>query len=205
MQAQRRPDHVGVVARGGGRVGAAVAKGVLQPAVSEHARGDKVERTLGELEPGGCIEDDRGARERGDHQPVPVGEHLVVPARAHALGARRKELLAKAGKPPLVLRAAELQAGETIEDRVAFPVAFRGGVVDEREGRAVLEPEHGDDLIEAPDVELAFLALGVGVERGGEGAAIRDHLALEPGDRLGNARFEQGRAASRDRPRSGAR
>ena len=38
-----------------------------------------------------------------------------------------------------------------------------------------------------PDVELAFLAFAVGIERGGEAAALGDHLAQQPADGLVDA------------------
>ena len=46
--------------------------------------------------------------------------------------------------------------------------------------------EHGVDLVGGPDVEAALLALGIGVERGGEGVAGA-HLAHQPGEGLARA------------------
>jgi hypothetical protein len=47
------------------------------------------------------------------------------------------------------------------------------------------------DLFERPDVELAFLAFRIGIERRREAALGRGHLSSEPADRLGRAFAKQ--------------
>ena len=47
------------------------------------------------------------------------------------------------------------------------------------------------DLGQRPDVELALLAFGIGIERGREGALRRRHLAHQPADRLCGALAEE--------------
>ena len=72
-----------------------------------------------------------------------------------------------------------------------LPVALGRYVVDLAEPRSVLRPQHLLDLGLAPDVELALLALAVGIERGREPATLGDHLPLQPGDGLLDARLVQ--------------
>ena len=131
----------------------------------------------------------RRVGQRSDHQPVPVGQHLVVPAGADAPGAARKQLGAHGGERLLLLRGAELEVGEAVEDGVAFPVALVGDVVGLAEKGRVHWAQDVDDLGLAPDVELALLALAVGIERSGKAAALGDHLALQPVDRFLDARL----------------
>ena len=74
---------------------------------------------------------------------------------------------------------------------MAFEVSIRRDAVDAREERRVVGTEHVFDFGGAPDVEFAFLAFAVGIERSCEAAGFSDHFALEPGDRLGDARCEE--------------
>ena len=76
---------------------------------------------------------------------------------------------------------------ETIEDVVAFEIAAGRDVVVAGEEFGVVGAERGGDLRERPDIELALLAFGVGVELGRECALGRDHLARQPGDVLKGA------------------
>src|SRR5262249_28156976 len=73
----------------------------------------------------------------------------------------------------------------------ALPVAGLGCVVSGRESGALLRAEDVLDFAERPDVEAALMALGVGVEAGGEGALPEEHLAIEPTDRLLDPALEQ--------------
>ena len=116
--------------------------------------------------------------ERGDHQRVPGGQPLVVEARPDALGAHVVEPL-----PPCV--AALGLARPAHGDVPPLEVAAVGGA--EPRDRLVgvrLALERGPHLLDAPDVELALLALGVGVERGVEAALGAAHLAERPVERL---------------------
>ena len=103
--------------------------------------------------------------------------------------ARRASSLARMrGQRLLLLGRAQIERVQAVEDGVAFPVALVGDVVGLAEQRGVGLAQHLDDLGLAPDVELAFLALAVGIERGGKAAALGDHLALQPADGLLDAR-----------------
>src|SRR6185312_703435 len=77
-------------------------------------------------------------------------------------------------------------AAQAVENDLAFPVAARRHVVKFLEARGA-RPERVVDLGLAPDIELAFLMLAVGVEARGKAAFILAHLARDPADRLGDA------------------
>ncbi len=71
-----------------------------------HRFGDETECAGRKLDPFLFAEEPARIGERGDHQAVPVGEHLVVEAGANALRADLKKLLAQRREPLLVLYAA---------------------------------------------------------------------------------------------------
>ena len=85
IEAQRGPDHVGVVAGVALHLGLAGAIGVGEAAVRLHALADEIEGGGRGFQPIGAVEHACGMGERGDHQAVPVGQHLVVPAGADAI------------------------------------------------------------------------------------------------------------------------
>ena len=70
---------------------------------------------------------------------------------------------------------------------MAFPVAGVRHLVGVGEHLGVGLAEHLVDLGARPHVELAFLAFGVGIEGGRKAAALGDHLAQQPADRLVDA------------------
>ena len=74
---------------------------------------------------------------------------------------------------------------------MAFEIAVRGDVVVRAKNAASSAPSTARDLGERPDVELALLAFGIGVERSAEGAPGRRHLAREPRHRLARAAAEE--------------
>jgi len=71
---------------------------------------------------------------------------------------------------------------------VALEIALCRHVVVAREERGIVRPEDFCNLGERPDIELALLAFGIGIERGAERAIGRRHLAREPGHGLLRAR-----------------
>ena len=71
---------------------------------------------------------------------------------------------------------------DAAQHRPAFPVAAARHIVGGLEARRGVA-QRGVDLLFAPDVEQAFLAVLIGVEGGGEGVAD-PHLAHQPPDRL---------------------
>ncbi len=81
----------------------------------------------------GCPNTAGGARQGGDGQAVPVGQHLVVPARADPLRPRLEQHLARPGQRGFLVRRAGRR--DAAEDGVAFPVAARRHVVGALERR----------------------------------------------------------------------
>ena len=158
-----------------------------EAAVLLHVLHDEAEGGGGGGQPLGAVEHARGVGERGDHQAVPVGQHLVVPAGADAVGAARQQLEAHVRQRLLVGGRAQQRVAQAVEDGVAFPVAGFGDVVGLRRTLARRPRPAPRRSRPAPDVELALLALGVGIERGGEASALGDHLAQQPADRLVDA------------------
>ena len=59
-----------------------------------------------------------------------------------------------------------------------------------------IHPQGLADFRQRPDVELAFFAFRIGIERGGEGAFRRGHFPLEPADGFPRALGEQRFAAA---------
>ena len=79
------------------------------------------------VDPGRLPEHDAGDGQRGDHQPVPVGQHLVVgPGRTRPRGPPASRAQAAASRAVAYPRssACAVVRLETIEDSVAFPVAL---------------------------------------------------------------------------------
>ena len=106
-QAQRRARHRGVIVEQARRARAPVAPGVQQAALRvAQVRGDERERGLGRGEEVGRVEHGRGASKRGDRQPVPVGENLVVAAGPRALLAFGEQKRAAGGEARFARRVA---------------------------------------------------------------------------------------------------
>ena len=80
---------------------------------------------------------------------------------------------------------------KAVGDRHALPVAPGRDVVDVGEEGPLLRPEDREELVAAPDVELALVSFRIGVEACGEGAALQAHLADEPADRLLDPQAEE--------------
>ena len=97
-----------------------------------------------------------------------------------ALLARGEQPGASSGKTRLVRRRAG--RGQPAQDVAPLPIALGADVISGGEGGRVLAQQRGD-LLGAPDIEAPFLALGIGVERGGESLADL-HLAHQPGEGL---------------------
>ncbi len=95
VQCDGGPRHVGIVIQCGGVFQLAGAEGVQQTAVRLHAVADEGEGGNGGIAPVGLAEHAGGVRQGGDHHPVPVGQHLVVPSRPYAPVADRQQFLAR--------------------------------------------------------------------------------------------------------------
>ncbi len=162
-----------------------------EAAIFRHGLLDKQEGALGSLLPIRTIEHDSSARQRGDHQAVPVGEDLVVEAGTNAAGACGQQLLAQGAQMGFGFDASQRLVIETVGNVVAFEVAGLRDVVGGRENLGILLTEDLANLPKGPDVELAFLPFAVGIERGCESAAFADHLTQQPGDGFVDALGEQ--------------
>ena len=159
-----------------------------------HAAHNEVEGPGRHFDPGRLAQHGPGIRQRRDHQAVPVGQHLVVEARPHPIAAQHKKLVPQHAKLRFVLRRSR-QPVEAIEDIVALEIALLGHVVMLHKKRSIFRAQRLDDLGLRPDVELALLALRIGIQRGRKRPALGGHLAPEPFHRLGGALAEQRLAA----------
>jgi hypothetical protein len=146
-------------------------------------------RCPGTRQPRRLAEHGGGSRQRGDRQPVPVGQHLVVAPRPHPPGARVKQYVATPAEGGFF----RLRSGrrDATQDGVAFPVALRRHIVSALESDRV-RTEQRVDLGLGPNIEAAFLTFAVGILRRREGGAAIDlgggHVADHPADGLGGAR-----------------
>ena len=104
MQRERGPHHRGMIERetrfhkharapGMGEAPVSLRIGIL------HRVGDERIGPRGERDPFGLMKQRRGMDERGDHQPIPIGENLVVEARPDALFAGREKFRAQRRQP----------------------------------------------------------------------------------------------------------
>ena len=151
-----------------------------------HLAADKGKSAGGKRDPTGVIEGKPGLDQRGDHQPVPIGEDLVVEPGADSRRARLQQQLAAPRQLGLGVCIGKVGRLEPVQDIVAFPVALGGDVVKALEQRGAVT-EHGVDLGLGPDVEFAFHVLAVGIEARIEAALRMGHLAVEPSDCFGDA------------------
>ena len=189
VQRERRLGHGGVVGGEARPYRLAVAIAVGEPAIAAHGRHDGAIGIAGEIEPVITAEYGAGLRQAGDHQAVPIGEDLVVERGrdpAVALGEQGLAQSIEAARVGVVDR----RCGEEVGDRLPLTVAGRPDVVGIGEEGAVRGTEGGDDLVVGPDVVAALLAFGIGVEAGGEGAAVPAHVAAEPVDQAGSGIVE---------------
>src|SRR5262249_23908208 len=74
---------------------------------------------------------------------------------------------------------------------LSLEISLLGYVILRGKESGIVRTECISQLGERPDVELSFLAFGIGVERGTERALRRGHLAREPFNRLLRAFAEQ--------------
>ncbi len=63
---------------------------------------------------------------------------------------------------------------------MTLEISLVGDIVVAREELAGFRPNQLDDFIFRPNVELAFFAFGIGIERCGKCALARGHFASKP-------------------------
>lgn len=155
----------------------------MQPGLPVHVDADQqVGGVGGGLDQVRAAEVGAGLGERGDGQPVPGGDDLVVPPRPRPLRARRQQPLLDGDHPRGVHQA--LDVGE-LEDRGAlFERALLGDAEISGGELGVLLPQYGAQLLRRPYVVRALgvparTVVAVRVQRGGEaalfGAQFADH------------------------------
>ena len=173
-------------------------------AVEQEARG-----TLGRGEVARLAQQRRRARERPDHQPVPVGEHLVVDERPLARVARREQRPASRLDPPQQLGLGEpagpglLGVGSRNVDDVAVGLEGRLALeaVHHAEEPSLFPLEHGVELGRGPGVVGALVAVRLGVDRRQEAALVARQLAQHEVERLARHALEARARARAARPR----
>ena len=166
----------------------AFAPAVEQPVparlfIEGHLVEHEIEGAGRQADPFRPVQDRAGERQGVDHVAVPVGEDLVVQAGPRPRRAGVEQDGPAAFEHRLVVRVAQHRPLGAVEDDLAFPVAVGRNVVGLAESRGVAAQQLLD-LALRPDVEFALLALAVGVERAGEGAAVDEHFPGQPGHGL---------------------
>ena len=150
--------------------------GAHQAAIYPHRGEDEVHRFAGRGDPCGLAQRETGLRERSRGEPVPSGQDLRIGSRTHPGVPRREE------RPADALLCVRFDHPRVYRDALAFEVAGLGEP--ECLGRQVeVVTGRVPDLIQREGVELALLALGVGIERRPEPARRVAHLSEQPGDR----------------------
>jgi hypothetical protein len=122
-----------------------------------HGPGDEIESAFSHIEPGRFIENDPGIDDGGDHQPVPVGQDLVVEPGVNARIAYGEEFFPQPGQAVFVFRAARMVC-KPVENIVTFKISVGSHVVMAREELTVLGAQCFYDVRMGPDVKLAFFA-----------------------------------------------
>ncbi len=169
-----------VVEHPGARACLARARGPPQPPVRQVQGGEQVRRLQRRGHEPGLAQEQPALGERGDREPVPGGDHLVVAARAHPLGAGSQQRFAH---PPQARLVRGIPAA--LEHRAAaFERAVRGHAEDLRRVTGVLGSQGLAQFARGPGVEEPFLAVAVGVQRGGQPALAGAQFADHPGARL---------------------
>ena len=94
IKRERGADHRGKIRGEAGEFQFAVAIGMAEPVAARHRPRNKIEGLPRQVDPGCFAKQQSGIGERRDHQPVPVGQHFIVEARAHPACPGGKELFA---------------------------------------------------------------------------------------------------------------
>ena len=196
-QRKRGGCHIGIILQRCRMTQDMTAPAVTQPAVDRHFFDHMIEGADRDPQPVGMGESEAGMGERTDHQAVPVGQHLIVPAWPHAFLAMAEQGLTKLGELALRRAIAEVRPTIAMQDGNALPITLGRHVIGAFETLQGLARLIGQQLIDfrlAPDIEFAFHTLAIGIERAGETAFLSDHFAQHPADGLFQALPEQGPA-----------
>ena len=170
VERERGADHRGEVGRKTGKLELALAPGMAEPVAARHVAGDECE----------CAARPARARRFAEHRPALASAAIIRPFQSAStlssrpgrtrLVARGEQFGAQRREPRLDRPRRARQRLEPVEDGVAFEISRRRHVVMPGKEFAVLGAERSDHFVIRPDVEFAFLAFGVGVERSRERA-----------------------------------
>ena len=164
------------------------AMGVEQPAIRvAHRVHHEAPGADGGGQPVVALEGGGGIGQGCDHQAVPVGQDLVVPARPDAPVADGLQPGAQARQPPFLVLAQQGGRAVAVQDGVVLPISLGRDVVGLLEEGRVFGAQDRVDLGFVPHIEFALDAFAVGIVGRGKTAAFGHHLAQHPVAGLGDA------------------
>jgi hypothetical protein len=84
--------HVGVIVENGSAAGLLAIPRMVQAVMIRRPQGDGCKDAFRDLEPGRLLEHHRNLGERGNGEPIPVGNDLVVAAQAASASPARRAI-----------------------------------------------------------------------------------------------------------------
>ena len=131
-----------------------------------------------------------GLDQGGNHQAVPVGQDFIVLKGAGAAVPEAEKFLPQGLKELLLLWIEAARIMQAVKNGFALPISSFFNTVIFIEGVAMLSQD-SFNLGFGPDVELAFLALAVGIKRRTETAARGGHFAEQPANGFTHPGFKK--------------
>ena len=161
-----------------------------EPAVVPCRSAQRVGRARRDIDPRGHIERARGAGKSRDRECVPRGQDLVVEPGSHTQCSRRPERSLRRRQPRGRHRERDRESRRDVRKRhrhaqvpgAALEIRWLVEPVVRFSDGELLRRDCGVHFVTRPDVELALLAIAVGVEARKECAVLRAHLARQPAD-----------------------
>jgi hypothetical protein len=174
-------------------------KAALQPAAFEEAIPNKPESAHSHLHVFLIVQNNAGTGAGPNHEPVPAGQHLIVPERPHPFFPGQKELctsiLKQAGHfqlgEPVLGRELLFRADDAQDTLALFEIAFVSNPVELEEQVRLAAIQQSANLIGAPNEEPALFSLTIGILGGIKGALWRGHLPLNISQSLARHTLEQ--------------
>src|SRR6266568_4785071 len=172
VEVEQALSQEGVIGEEAGGPERAVLEGAGEPAGGAHVIEDETCRSRRRLDVEGLAENPPAEGERGDHEPVPRGQDLVVAEGGRAAGAGHVQPGPRFGQrgPAVLVRCRDREDVPPLE-------VSAGSHAIERAELSRLLAEHLADLGLVPQEEAALLALGIGVGGRVEGEPRRGQLA----------------------------
>ena len=195
---QHRVEQERVVVEVGRKPRGSCLQAGVQPSVAQGVAAQELDQFDRPLAPGRLGHRTRCACEARREQRVPAGQDLVVGARTHTPPAKREQLAPARRDQALAFVRCDSQRPTDPRQRerndrvpgVALEVRLRIEAVVALDHRPLVIVERRACLLALPDVEAAFLALGVRVQRAVVAVPGRTHLALQPRDDSARNRAE---------------